>query len=93
MFFQPTFFSWEKCLLLFDAKLVLSFTCLHTSTTCNETKLTKSSPRAEKTLQFVSTIDMSPHESDPRRALKLVSEVNRSKSSNAIFARVLALNV
>lgn len=48
--------------MLSDAKLVLSLTCLHTSTPCNETKLTKSSPRAEKTCQFVSTIDMSPHE-------------------------------
>ena len=66
MFFQPTIFSCEKCFLLSDAKLVLSLTCLHTSTPCNETKLTKSSPRAEKTRQFVSTIDMSPHECESK---------------------------
>ena len=66
MFFQPTIFSCEKCFLLSDAKFVLGLTCLHTSTPCNETKLTKSSPRAEKTRQFVSTIDMSPHECESK---------------------------
>lgn len=66
MFFQPTIFSCEKCFLLSDAKLVLSLTCLHTSTPCNETKLTKSSPRAEEKRQFFSTIDMSPHVSESK---------------------------
>ena len=65
MFFQPTGFSCEKSLLLSDAKLVLNLTCLHTST-CNETKLTKSSPRAEEKRQFFSTIDMSPHVSESK---------------------------
>ena len=67
MFFQPTGFSCEKSLLLSDAKLVLNLTCLHTST-CNETKLTKSSPRAEEKRQFFSTIDMSPHVSESKTA-------------------------
>ena len=65
MFFQPKGFSCEKCFLLSDAQLVLSLTCLHTST-CNETKLTKSSPRAEEKRQFFSTIDMSPHVSESK---------------------------